>query len=127
MWYPDEDSLDILTNELWKKCVRIDNQGIPYYNLGSEYIKEGLSYYFDSTLNSEEGDIWDGAGKHIVKDIDEPSEKEYGGFWYQKGKRSQKKLIGFYEKNGFIEDKTVHSDWGCFTDIPYPTMRLKIQ
>ena len=51
MWYPDEDSLDILTNELWKKCVRIDNQGIPYYNLGSEYIKEGLSYYFDSTLN----------------------------------------------------------------------------
>lgn len=126
MWYPDEDSLDILTNELWKKCVRKDRRGIPHYNLASEYINYGLSSYFDTEMNSEDENLWKGTGKNSVKDVDEPGDTEYGGFWYQKGRRSQKRLMGFYEMHGYREDPDVHINWCCFSDIPYPTMRLKL-
>lgn len=126
MWYPDEDSLDILTNELWRKCVRKDKRGIPYYNLASGYINYGLSSYFDIEMNTESEELWEGTGKNIVKDVDEPEDTEYGGFWYQKGKRSQKRLMGFYEMHGYKEDPNVHLNWCCFSEIPYPTMRLSL-
>ena len=126
MWCPDEGAMDILTNELWKKCMRKDEGGIPYYNLSVEYIEYGLSFYFNLEMNGEDGNLWSGKGVNIVKDEDEPGENEYGGFWYQKGRQSQKGLMGFYQKFGFVEDPDVFKKWGCFDEIPYPTMRLQL-
>ena len=55
---------------------------------------------------------------------DEADDSEYYGFWYRKGKNSQKDLIKFYEKHGFIEDPDIHFTWCCFDSIPYPTMKF---
>jgi hypothetical protein len=35
--------------------------------------------------------------------------------------------MAFYEKMGYKEDPAVHIDWNCFSDIPYPSMRLEIK
>ena len=32
-WYPDECALEVLSYELWRKCMRKNERGIPYYNL----------------------------------------------------------------------------------------------
>ena len=123
-WFPDESTLDILSSELWKKCMRKNDRGIPYYNLEQAYIGEGLDNYFQSLTNSPDASsLWTGTHKNIIEDKDDPGDHEYGGVWYQKGKRSQKRLMGFYEKLGFKEDIRVHTDWCCFGQIPYPSMR----
>ena len=123
-WFPDESVIDILTDEFWKKCVRKDKHGHVSYNLAKEYLESCLcSYlYYDSeqymdkervVANKEPGEY-------------EPGEYEYGGFWYKKGKQSKIRLMKFYEKMGYKEDPSVHIAWNCFTDIPYPSMRLEL-
>jgi hypothetical protein len=32
----------------------------------------------------------------------------------------------FYGKWGFKEDPDVHMNWGCYEEIPFPTMRLNL-
>ena len=129
VWYPDEDVLSILADELWKKCMRKDESGHRiYYNLDQEYIEAGLwDYFYFADENRGNTELWEGTEKHPISDKDEPKDSEYGGFWYLKGKRSQSALMKFYEKFGFKEDPEVHSDWCIFSDIPFPTMRLSLE
>tara|TARA_Y100001970_G_C13456198_1_gene472827 strand:- start:193 stop:498 length:306 start_codon:yes stop_codon:yes gene_type:complete len=90
----------------------------PYYNLDKDYIWEYIKNYL---LNENEEQDNKKEKKYLIDDS-EPRDNEYGGFWYQKGYKSQKPLIHFYEKFGFKEEKCVHLDWHCYEDIPFPTM-----
>ena len=127
-WTPDDNVISILTDELWKKCMRKSKEGTVYYNLDQDYVEAGLWNYFHCAHESEdETGLWSGTERRVISDKDDPKDTEYGGFWYQKGKRSQKELIKFYEKFGFKEDPDVHLDWCMFDDIPYPTMRLSLE
>ena len=126
-WYPCESAIEIISKELWRKCMRKNNRGIPTFNLEQEYIEESVRDYMFHEYNSgDSGIAWEGTGEKVIKYIDEPGENEYGGFWYRKGKKSQERLMKFYEMHGYKEDPEVHFSWGCFSEIPYPTMRLKI-
>ena len=108
--------------------MRKNNRGIPIFNLEQEYIEESIRDYMFHEYNSGDAGIaWEGTEEKIIKDTDEPSENEYGGFWYLKGKKSQEKLMKFYEMHGYKEDPDVHLSWGCFSEIPYPAMRLKLE
>jgi GNAT superfamily N-acetyltransferase len=121
-WYPDENVLDILTDDFWKKCMRKNKHGTPSYNLEKEYIESCLySYMYRVTAPKKKKEK-----KEKKEGSDEPGEFEYGGYWYQKGFKSQIGLMKFYEKFGYREDPSVHNEWGCFTEIPYPSMRLEL-
>ena len=99
-----------------------------YYNLDQEYIEAGLWNYFHCALESgDDSKIWYGTEKRIISDKDDPKDTEYGGFWYQKGKRSQVSLMKFYEKFDFREDSKVHTEWCVFSEIPYPSMRCPLE
>ena len=126
VWYPDDNVMSILANEFWKKCMRKDGEKV-YYNLDQEYIEAGLWNYFHCANEGEEGELWEGTDKRVISDKDDPKDTEYGGFWYLKGKRSQKDLMKFYEKFGFIEDERVHTEWCIFSEIPYPSMRCSLE
>jgi len=128
IWYPDDNVMNILTEELRKKCMRKSKDGSRvYYNLDQEYIEAGLWNYFHCAHDCEEGELWTGTEKRIISDKDDPKDTEYGGFWYLKGKRSQEQLMKFYEKFGFKEDSEVHTDWCMFSEIPYPSMRCHLE
>tara|TARA_Y100001958_G_C21225539_1_gene550921 strand:- start:568 stop:1692 length:1125 start_codon:yes stop_codon:yes gene_type:complete len=128
IWYPDDNAMNILTEELWKKCMRKSKDGSRvYYNLDQEYIEAGLWNYFHCAHECEKGELWEGTEKRIISDKDDPKDTEYGGFWYLKGKRSQEQLMKFYSKFGFIEDSKVHTEWCMFSEIPYPTMRCNLK
>jgi ribosomal protein S18 acetylase RimI-like enzyme len=119
VWYPDECVIDILADEFWKKCMRKNQYGTPYYNLDKEYLYNCVySYLYCEPIQPME--------KETTELSDNPGEYEYGGFWYRRGKNSQKSLMKFYEKFGFREDPSVHTRWGCFSEIPYPSMRLSL-
>jgi hypothetical protein len=119
-WFPGESIIDILTDEFWKKCVRKDKKGRVSYNLEKEYIESCLcSYmYYDSEQYMDK--------EKVPTPTSETGEFEYGGFWYKKGKQSMIRLMNFYEKMGYKEDPVVHLDWNCFSEIPYPSMRLSL-
>jgi ribosomal protein S18 acetylase RimI-like enzyme len=116
-WYPSEETLETIAHEMWRKTMRKDIDGDPYYNIDEEYISERMYYYLWN---------WTKQTRHCVpkgiQDKEEPTEEEYGGFWYRKGLMSSCGLIQFYEKHGFREDRRVHLDWQCYGDIPFPTM-----
>ncbi len=125
-WYPDECALEVLSYELWRKCMRKNERGNPYYNLEQEYIEECIrEYLMEETTSEDPEELWEGNHLREVNE-DEPGENDYGGFWYLKGKRSQIGLMKFYEKWGFMEDPDVHLNWGCYEEIPFPTMRLRL-
>lgn len=113
-----ESLTDIIAHELWRKIMRIIDD-IPYYSLNEDYLYEYIQMYFENTEKEKETDM----KKQIKVISDEPDENEYGGFWYKKGRHNCKDLIGFYEYMGFHEDPNVHTNWGCFSEIPYPSMR----
>jgi len=118
-WIPCESVIEILADEFWKKCMRKDIYGKVTYNIDKDYIDSCLcSYlYYDSEQYMDKEN--NAANK-------EPGEYDYGGFWYMKGKQSKTSLMKFYEKMGYREDPVVHIDWNCFSDIPYPSMRLEL-
>ena len=63
-----------------------------------EYITESISDYMFCEYNSgDSSTVWGGTSK-IIHDEDEPGEYEYGGFWYRKGKKQQKKLEKILQK-----------------------------
>ena len=128
VWYPDDNVMSILSEELWKKCMRKSKDGMRvYYNLEQEYIEAGLwNYFHQATEEEDEDKLWKGTEKKILSDVNDPKDTEYGGFWYLKGKRSQEMLMNFYRKFGFTEDSRVHTDWCMFGKIPYPTMRCPL-
>jgi hypothetical protein len=129
VWYPDESCLDVISEEFWKKCMRLDQRGNPVYNLDKEYLSDILDQYFKCETNSDydSGELWDGTVKREIKEKDDPKEDEYGGYWYRKGKKSQGRLMKFYEMHGFKEDSSIHTDWCCFSNVPYPTMRYSLE
>jgi ribosomal protein S18 acetylase RimI-like enzyme len=128
IWYPCESGLAIISGQLWKKCMRKNSRGIPTFNLEQEYIEESIRDYLFHEYNSgDAGVVWGGTGERTIKEADEPSESEYGGFWYRKGKKSQERLMKFYEMHGYKEDPEIHLSWGCFSEVPYPTMRLQLE
>jgi hypothetical protein len=120
IWTPDENVLDLLANEFWKKCMRKDKEDCVSYNIEKEYIESCLwsyLYYDDEQYMDKE---------KLTVSADEPEEYEYGGFWYNAGKKSKNRLMNFYEKMGYREDSAVHTDWNCFSEIPYPSMILSL-
>ena len=126
-WMPCESGLAILSEELWKKCMRKNVGGNPQFNLEQEYIEDSIRDYMSADYNSGDASVpWEGTGKR-VRSNDEPGETEYGGFWYHKGRNSQERLMKFYEKHGYTEEADVHFNWRCFSEIPYPTMRLELE
>ncbi len=130
-----DDLIDIVSHELWRKVVRIINN-CPYYNINKDYIEEFVARYLYNIVaepeiieTPEKGLIEENTSETISNDVkkQEPDEYSYGGYWYSKGKRSQEKLIQFYQKFGYVEDPKVHCEWGCFSDVPYPSYIKHIQ
>lgn len=114
-WYPDEEALEIISHELWRKTMRYKDD-VPYYNVDKGYIFEHVEeYFYNQDYEKEEKE------PNIVSD-DEPGENEYGGYWYRKGYNSQVGLIGFYKKFGFVDEPKVHLEWNCYNDVAFPTM-----
>ena len=97
--------------------------GNPYYNLEEEYVFEIVErYIYNLEKEEDDEDIERMDLVPIFSEEDEPRDTSYGGFWYKKGKKSQEMLMGFYEHMGFYEAPEVHKEWGCYSNIPYPTM-----
>ena len=128
-WNPDEDTISVLSEEFWKKCMRLDHRKNPVYNLDQEYLSGLMEQYFDGETKSDydKQQLWGGTEKRDILDKNDPGENEYGGFWYRKGKKSQSRLMKFYEMHGFKEDSSIHTDWCCFSKVPYPTMKFSFK
>ena len=122
-----DEVIEIVAHELWRKTVRVDKgTSVPYYNLSESYIEAELhNHLYNIPKDDDEEERveltplfdCDEDGEEI-----EPRDTSYGGFWYRRGKKSQEMLMGFYEHMGFVEAPEVHKEWGCFSNIPYPTM-----
>lgn len=129
-----DEVIEIVAHELWRKTVRVDKEtSVPYYNLSEDYIAVELHNHLynipkDDEESDEESDEEERVELTPLFDCDEdgeeiePRDTSYGGFWYRRGKKSQEMLMGFYEHMGFVEAPEVHKEWGCFSNIPYPTM-----
>ena len=119
-WVPEEDALEVLSHELWRKTMRKVDGNVPYYNVEKGYIYDTLyDYFYCDDFEPEEK-----KPNHVNQG--NPADKQYGGFWFQKGYQSQLGLIQFYEKFGFHDEPSVNLDWNCFTCIPFPTMICSI-
>ena len=125
-----DEVIEIVAHELWRKTVRVDKEtSVPYYNLSESYIEAELhNHLYNIPKDDEESDEEERMELTPLFDCDEdgeenePRDTSYGGFWYRRGKKSQEMLMGFYEHMGFVEAPEVHKEWGCFSNIPYPTM-----
>jgi ribosomal protein S18 acetylase RimI-like enzyme len=122
-FHPDEDATSVIVNQLWRKCMRKTSDGQVVYNLDEEYIADIVEEYFEE----EEGEIWEGYDKRNVSG--NPKGNEYGGEWYKKGRESNvcSRLMSFYEMWGFKEDPKVNLEFGCYSEVPYPSMRLDMK
>lgn len=123
-FHPDEGATSVIVNQLWRKCMRKTPGGDVVYNLDEEYIADIVEEYFEE---EEKDELWEG---YDVREVsDEPQGHEYGGEWYKKGKDSNvcSRLISFYEMWGFKEDKSVNLEFGCYSSVPYPSMRLDMK
>lgn len=123
-WYPTEEVLDIISHELWRKTMRKSEGADPYYNIDKEYIWMVVNDYL---FHTEEGNIENSDEEEEEEEeeyslSEEPEDYEYGGYWYKEGKKSQQRLIEFYEKFGFVEEPDIYLNWGCYDENPYPTM-----
>lgn len=116
VWFPDEDALEIISHELWRKTMRFKDD-IPYYNVDKDYISQHVEEYFYYQDYEEEDEE-----KEPIRVSDEPEDNQYGGFWYRKGYKSQEGLIGFYKKFGFVDEPKIHHEWNCYSIVPFPTM-----
>jgi len=114
------DIVEKISKEFFRKILRI-NGGVAYYNIDDDYISDIIHSYMN-----DEYDFEDYSDRFINFDIEEPGENDYGGFWYIKGKNSQKKLFDFYEKFGFVEDGRINYEWKAFTTNPFPSMVLSL-
>jgi len=123
-FHPDEGATSVIVNQLWRKCMRKTPDGVVVYNLDEEYIADIVEDYFEG---EEQEELWEG---YEVREVsDNPQGHEYGGEWYKKGKNSSvcSRLMSFYEMWGLKEDKRVNLEFGCFSIVPYPSMRLDMK
>ena len=127
-WYPTEEVLDVISHELWRKTMRKPEGINPYYNLGKDYIWNNVnSYLLHEVAVDDQNDIENEMNDQKEYSLsEEPEDYEYGGFWYKKGKLSQRRLMEFYEKFGFVEDSDIYLNWACYDEYPYPTMRYSL-
>ena len=123
--------MSILESETFTDVLQslpISSSGLMTVTFNEKYIEDIQEKHLDEDEEDDAEDgLWKGTEKRIISDKDDPKDTEYGGFWYLKGKRSQEKLMKFYEKFGFIEDSKVHTDWCIFNEIPYPSMRCHLE
>ena len=122
-FHPDEGGTSVIVNQLWRKCMRKTSDGQVVYNLDEEYIADMVEEYFEE----EEEELWEGYDTRKVSE--NPKGDEYGGEWYKKGKESIvcARLMSFYEMWGFKEDPKVNLEFGCYSEVPYPSMRLDMR
>ena len=108
---------------------------IPYYNIGKDYIWDNVNSYLSCEIDGEEcEEEYVLSENEVILDLEEeeyelseePEDYEYGGYWYKEGKKSQQRLMEFYEKFGFVEDPDIYLNWGCYDENPYPTMRYSV-
>jgi len=122
----NEPIVEYLTDEFTRKSLRhrIGDSGEKeaYYNVGDEYISGILYSYINDVYDVEKYDF------NEVSDEDKknPDANQYGGYYYMKGKISQKGLFQFYEKFGFREMPEIHYNWHVYTTDPFPTMILNL-
>lgn len=109
--------IERLGKEFLRKVVRITENGLAHYSIGDDYIIDIIHSYLEDEYDF---DNYDDEFKEV--DLDDPGENEYGGYYYHKGRKTQIKLLNYYEKFGFVEDKDVHFKWKSFTTDPFPSM-----
>ena len=92
------------------------------YNLDEEYVADVVEEYF---WRREEEELWEGYGDREVL----VTSGTNMGEWYKKGKESTvcNSVFSFYEMWGFKEDKRVNLEFGCYSSVPYPSMRLDMR
>ena len=110
--YIRDDFCVYMADNLWKKSIR-HNNGVPYYSFNEEYL---LSIIFDTIKNKKT--------EQDIPIIIEDDEYGYYGYYYHKAKRHSYKLIQYYNKIGFVEDPSIHIDMKCFSELPFPSMKL---
>jgi len=109
-----DELIEEVSSSLWKKTVR-HVEGVPYYCIGQPYIESIVDdYLYNEVPSCDEVDILD------------DEEYGYGGYYYHKGRNESKCLLSYYESFGFQEDPKVHTEWKCFSDLPFPSMILKL-
>ena len=113
-----------ISREFIRKIVRM-NDGIAYYNIGDDYISDIIYSYIEDEGYDEDEESY---GKEYTEEKTEKYVEEhgYGGYWYNKGKKSQIGLYKFYEKFGFVEDGRINNEWNVFTTDPFPSMILEL-
>ncbi len=109
--------IDCISKEFMRKILRISEDGSSHYSIGEDYIGDIIYSYIEDEYESE---CYEYEYKQV--DLSEPGESEYGGYYYNKGKRARIELYRFYEKFGFIEDMDIHFKWKAFTTDPFPSM-----
>ena len=115
--YNIDELVEEVSSSLWKKTVR-HAEGVPYYFIGQPYIESIVDdYLYNSPLSCDACD---------EVDILDDEEYGYGGYYYHKGRNESKGLLSYYESFGFQEDPKVHKEWKCFSDLPFPSMILKL-
>lgn len=118
--------INYLTDEFYRKSLRhrIGENGEKeaYYNVGDEYIN-GILYSYINDIHGYEKYDFDEVSEEDKKN---PDADQYGGYYYTKGKLSQKGLFQFYQKFGFKEMPDIHYKWQIYTTDPYPTMILNL-
>ena len=112
-----EDLIDIVSLNLWKKSIR-HREGQPRYSVCEDYIRTCVSEYLYDDEYDEDREL-----PTIVLDDEERS---YGGYYYRIGKKDNIALFNYYEKFGFKEDPKVNTELKCFSEIPFPSMILKL-
>jgi hypothetical protein len=120
-----DELVHTLAHEFWRKCLRRTPH--PYYNLDKMYLIDLLTGYlvgYEEESEEEDSESEEDTETSEEKDEDEPGDCDYGGYWYQRGKKSQQKLIGFYEHRGFAEDQSARIHFGY---TPYPCYRYVLE
>jgi hypothetical protein len=119
-----DELVHTLAHEFWRKCLRRIPH--PYYNLDKMYLSDLLTGYLvgyeeeEDSVSEEDTET----SEEKEKGEEEPGDCDYGGYWYQRGKKSQQGLIGFYEHCGFAEDKSARVHFG---QTPYPCFRYILE
>ena len=71
----DENIIDRIAHEFWRKVLRKSNDDSQYYNIGEDYIYEYIYNYMNNVEFENET-----LEKNIIN-VDDPRDGEYGGFW----------------------------------------------
>ncbi len=90
----------------------------------------GYDYAILEVANDCAGNNSDDDGEDDPDDDEDDEDDEinsYGNKNYYLGKQSQANLFCNYERYGFREDPKLHIDYNCFTDDPFPSMKIALQ